>query len=82
MRPRSINIFLLEGDPDGIRQAQISMSTIQAIAFRKLKLKQVRSTFPELARAGAYLLLEFDEGQPDRPAAHIGESDNVADRLQ
>lgn len=81
-RPRSINIFLLEGDPDGIRQAQISMSTIQAIAFRKLKLKQVRSTFPELARAGAYLLPGFDEGQPDRPAAYIGESENVADRLQ
>ena len=82
MKPRSINIFLLEGEPDGIRQAQISMSTIQAIAFRKLKLKQVRSTFPELSRAGAYLLLGFDDGQPDRPTAYIGESENVADRLQ
>ncbi len=28
MRPRSINIFLLDGDPDGIRVAQISMSTM------------------------------------------------------
>ena len=34
MKPRSINIFLLDGDPNGIRVAQISMSTIQAIAFR------------------------------------------------
>ncbi len=82
MRPRSINIFLLEGDPDGIRIAQISMSTIQAIAFRKLQMKQVRSTFPELARPGVYMLLGFDETQPDQILAYIGESDRVADRLQ
>jgi len=63
MRPRSINIFLLDGDPDGIRVAQISMSTIQAIAFRKLQMKQVRGTFPELSRPGVYLLLGFDEAQ-------------------
>jgi hypothetical protein len=33
MKPRSINIFLLDGDPNGIRVAQIMMSTIQAIAI-------------------------------------------------
>jgi len=82
MRPRSINIFLLDGDPDGIRIAQISMSTIQAIAFRKLQMKQVRGTFPELARPGVYMLLGFDETQPDRLLAYIGESECVADRLQ
>lgn len=82
MRPRSINIFLLDGDPDGIRVAQISMSTIQAIAFRKLQMKQVRATFPELARPGVYLLLGFDEAQPDRLMAYIGESEGVANRLQ
>ena len=81
-RPRSINIFLLDGDPDGIRVAQISMSTIQAIAFRKLQMKQVRATFPELARPGVYLLLGFDEAQPDRLMAYIGESEGVANRLQ
>lgn len=82
MRPRSINIFLLDGDPDSIRVAQISMSTIQAIAFRKLQMKQVRGTFPELARPGVYMLLGFDETQPDRLLAYIGESECVADRLQ
>jgi hypothetical protein len=82
MRPRSINIFLLDGDPDGIRVAQISMSTIQAIAFRKLQMKQVRGTFPELARPGVYLLLGSDEVQPDRLMAYIGESEGVANRLQ
>jgi len=70
MRPRSINIFLLDGDPDGIRIAQISMSTIQAIAFRKLQMKQVRGTFPELARPGVYMLLGFSR-VPFRRQRHV-----------
>jgi hypothetical protein len=52
MKPRSINIFLLDGDPNGIRVAQIMMSTIQAIAFRRNKLGEVRKTFPEIERPG------------------------------
>ena len=32
-KPRSIKIFLLDGDPNGIRVTQIKMSTIQAIAI-------------------------------------------------
>ena len=73
---------LLDSDPDVVRIAQVSMSTIQAIAFRKLQMKQVRGTFPELARPGVYMLLGFDETQPDRLLAYIGESECVADRLQ
>lgn len=49
-RSHSMNIFLLDGELDGIRVAQIYMPTIQTIAFRKLQMKQVRGTFPELAR--------------------------------
>lgn len=32
-KARSINIFLLDGETDGVRSAQIAMSTIHAIAF-------------------------------------------------
>lgn len=32
MKPRSINIFLLDGDPNGIRVAQIMMSVSVACA--------------------------------------------------
>lgn len=45
MKPRLINIFLLDGELEGIRVAQISLSTIEAIAFRKLQMNEVRSTF-------------------------------------
>ena len=81
MKPRSINIFLLDGDPNGIRVAQISMSTIQAIAFRRNKLREVRETFPEVERPGVYILIGEDDSEPDRQLAYIGESEAIGERL-
>ncbi|WP_291207121.1 GIY-YIG nuclease family protein [Hyphomonas sp.] len=81
MKPRSINIFLLDGDPNGIRVAQISMSTIQAIAFRRNQLRRVRETFPEIERPGVYILIGADENHQDRQYAYIGESEGVGTRL-
>lgn len=82
MRPRSINIFLADGDPSGIRVAQVSMSTIQALAFRKLQLSQVRERFQELSRPGVYLLLGYDETDFEKLIAYVGQSECVADRLR
>ena len=81
MKPRSITIFLLDGDPNGIRVAHISMSTIQAIAFRRNQLGRVRKTFPEIRRPGVYILIGADESDPDEQIAYIGESEDVGARL-
>lgn len=82
MKPRTINIFLLHGDPNGIRVAQILMSTIQAIAFRRNQLRHVREAFPEIERPGVYILIGTDEdAQQDRQLAYIGESEDVGARL-
>ena len=81
MKPTSITIFLLEGDPNGIRTAQLSMSTIQAIAFRRHQLAKVRKAHPEIMRPGVYILLGQDDENPDRWFAYIGESESVGDRL-
>lgn len=81
MKSRSINIFLLDGDPNGIRVAQIMMSTIQAIAFRRNKLGEVRKTFPEIERPGVYILIGAEEGDSGQQIAYIGESEGVGDRL-
>lgn len=79
-KARSINIFLLDGETDGVRSAQIAMSTIHAIAFKRSQLVRVRTEFKEIARPGVYLLLgENVEG--DR-IAYVGESEDVAARLQ
>jgi len=81
MKPRSINIFLLDGDPNGIRVAQISMSTIQAIAFRRNQLKRAREAFPEMERPGVYILVGHDDSKHDGHVAYIGESEGVGARL-
>jgi len=81
MKPRSINIFLLDGDPNGIKVAQIAMSTIQAIAFRRNQLRRVRDTFPEIERPGVYILIGTDETEPDRLLGYVGESEGVGSRL-
>lgn len=81
MKPRSINIFLLDGDPNGVRVAQIMMSTIQAIAFRRNKLGEVSKPFPEIEQPGVYILIGEDENEPDRQFAYIGESEAIGDRL-
>jgi hypothetical protein len=81
MKPRSINIFLLDGDPDGVKVAQIAMSTIQAIAFRRNQLRRVRDTFPEIERPGVYVLIGADETEPGRLLGYIGESEGVGGRL-
>ncbi|MEI7571638.1 MAG: GIY-YIG nuclease family protein [Phenylobacterium sp.] len=81
-KPRAINIFLNDGDPEGLRSAQISLSTILAIGFRKLQLKAARTAFPELERPGVYILTGEDVNNPDQRVAYIGESEGVAGRLQ
>jgi len=81
MKPRSINIFLLDGDPNGIRAAQIMMSTIQAIAFRRNKLGDVRKTCREIERPGVYILIGEDDSEPDRQLGYIGESEGIGERL-
>ena len=80
-KPRSINIFLLTGDPNGIRMAQISMSTIQAIAFRRNQLRKVRNQFPAIERPGVYVLIGSDQDDQDLNFAYIGESESVGERL-
>lgn len=57
MKARSINFFLLDGDPSGIWVAQISMSTIRAIAFRRNQVRRVREVFPEIERLRVHILI-------------------------
>ena len=80
-KPRSIHIFLLTGDPNGVRTAQISMSTIEAIAFRRNQLSEVRKDFPEIDEPGVYVLIGTDQVEQDQNWAYIGESEEVGKRL-
>ena len=78
---RSIRIFLRDGDPAGTRTAEITMSTTQAIAFRRSQLKNLGSELREMiARPGAYILMGGDDESAEREA-YIGESEDVRRRL-
>ena len=61
---------------------QIPMSTIEAIAFRRSQLPRVKKEFNEITRPGVYLLLGTNPEDPDSKIAYIGESEDVAARLQ
>ncbi len=69
----SISLLLLDGDPDGLRQAEISMSPIRAYAFPSTEVSRVKSV---IDIPGVYVLLGTDERK-----AYIGESLHVAGRL-
>lgn len=78
---RSIRIFLWDGDPAGTRTAEITMSTTQAVAFRRSQLKDLGSELQEMIeRPGAYILMAGDDEDAEREA-YIGESENVRNRL-
>lgn len=47
LRPRSINIFLLDGDPDGIRVAPIYISTIKQCDIDKQNFAYSHSKYFE-----------------------------------
>lgn len=81
-KAKSINIFLLDGDTDGVRMAQIAMSTIQAIAFRRTQFSRVKQEFKEISRPGVYLLFGINPSDPDSKLAYIGESESVEERLK
>ena len=82
-KARSIRIFLLDGEPDGIRTAQIAMSTIKAIAFKSDQLGfGVKKEYGEdIKKTGVYFLIGTDPANADNKMAYIGESEEVVRRL-
>lgn len=82
-KARSIRIFLLDGEPDGIRTAQIAMSTIKAIAFKRdqLGLGVKKEFSDDVKKTGVYFLIGTDPANAEKKMAYIGESEEVVRRL-
>lgn len=77
--PTTIKLFLVSGQPDGVRTTEISNWSGLAIAGPRSELSALRSR-PELKSPGVYLLIGLDEDSGDQKI-YIGEANNVADRL-
>ncbi len=80
-KPRLISIILYDGDPDGLREADIKISTIKAVAFPRNQLARAIQEVPELNSPGAYVLFGQNPNKDDRMTAYIGESEHVSKRL-
>lgn len=79
-RPQTIQIFLPTGDPNGIRQAEITTRSVRVFDVPRSELKLFTET-SESTQPGLYFLLS-DENGDGEPEVYIGESDSLRDRLK
>lgn len=79
-QPFTLKIFVVDGDPDGLRLVERSNWIGKAVVFPRPLLSAVKKR-PEFAQTGVYLLIgpgEDDEGT----RLYIGEGDPVRPRLE
>jgi hypothetical protein len=77
--PQTIQIYLPQGDPAGIRMAEITTRTVRLFEVPRTLLSDFRG-MPESKQVGLYFL--FGTTPEGRPAAYIGQSGNVGDRIK
>lgn len=79
-RPKTIRIFLIEGEPDGLRTLELSNWVGQAIVIPRNKLKDVKNR-PECNKPAIYFLLGKESEEALLPMLYIGEAENLWKRL-
>lgn len=79
MNPVTIKIFLTDGNPEGIRTAELSNWTGKAIAGPRSELAELLNR-EELSSPGVYFLYGIDP-ESDKPTPYIGEAESVKKRL-
>lgn len=77
-RPQTIQIFLPQGDPSGIRQAEITTRTVRVFEIPRAQVGVFLQT-PEANQVGLYFL--FGTQDENTPECYIGQSGNVGRRL-
>lgn len=78
-RPQTIQIFLPQGDPSGIRMAEITTRTVRVFDVPRTLLSDFLS-MSEASQVGLYFL--FGADADDGSACYIGQSGNVGGRLK
>lgn len=81
MPGRTINLFLVDGSPTGLRFAEIGLSTIKAIVIPRASLKSFARR-QEANRTGVYLLIGPDSTESARLRLYVGEGDSIITRLK
>lgn len=78
--PQTIQIFLPDGDPQGIRIASITTRIVQLIEIPRLRLAEFL-TMPEAKHVGIYFLFGED-AETGNAKAYIGQTGNLGARLK
>lgn len=79
-RPQTIQFFLPQGEPRGIRIAEITTRIVQAVYVPRNKLAEATER-PELRGVGVYFLF----GQPEeqaKPLVYVGEAEDCLTRFK
>jgi len=79
-KPQTIQIFLPDGSPTSIREAEITNRLIKAILFPRNKLEEV-SKREMVHYTGVYFLFGTDE-DGSKPIVYIGEGEDCFKRIQ
>ncbi len=79
-RPQTIQIFLPDGSPTSIREAEITSRLVKAILFPRNKIQEVSQR--EIVRyTGVYFLFGVSE-DGTKPIVYIGEGEDCFTRIQ
>ncbi len=81
MKGKTIRIYLADGDPNGIRTAEIINWTGNVLVAPRTQLSQFANR-DEARRTGVYCLVGPDPENPLRDVVYVGEGDNVLKRLK
>lgn len=80
MRGKTIQVFLTDGTPRGIKIAEITSNIEQAVFIPRSKMKEAVAR-PEVSRPGLYFLFGDAEGS-SKPIVYIGQSRNCLYRIK
>lgn len=76
-----IRLFLVDGNPNGLRTLEISNMTIYTTIFPRTKLKDYLFR-NESKKPGCYILLGDSIEEPDKKIVYVGEGESVHTRLR
>jgi len=77
---RTIKIFLVDGEPNGLKTAELSNWVGQAIVIPRNKLKDIKNR-QDCNKPAVYFLVGKENEEALLSTAYIGEAENLWDRL-
>lgn len=77
---KTIQIFLPDGNPRGVRIAEFTNRTVQAVSFPR-SLLELASKREELGNVGVYFLIGAEPDQA-KQSVYVGEAENCLTRLK